>query len=226
MNEQGIVLLVEDDKNILSSNRRILERSGITVLTAENLHEAREHLKNNALDVLVLDIMLPDGDGLTFLPELRKSCSAPVLFLTGKSSPDEKLAGLSAGGIDYITKPYDIHEFRQRVINFLALQRHNRTPEQSIFVGPVKLDLIAQQAFLKNKNMLLAPKEFALLHLFAAHKGENVSAEYLYDKVWNAPINEDDSALKNTIYKLRKKLAGSGFTISNERGEGYCLEQE
>ena len=226
MGEQGVILLVEDNVNILHSNRRILERGGLTVLTAETLREAREHLKTAAPDVVVLDIMLPDGDGLQFLTELRESCSVPVLFLTAKDSPDEKLAGLCAGGNDYITKPYDINEFRQRVLNFLALLRINKTPGANLLLGPIKLDAAAQRGFLNGRDMVLSPKEFALLHLFAAREGEAISAETLYETVWQAPMNNDDRAVRFQISQLRAKLDGSGYTIGNKRGEGYCFEKE
>ncbi|MDR0491396.1 MAG: response regulator transcription factor [Oscillospiraceae bacterium] len=226
MGEQSVILLVEDNVNILHSNRRILERCGLTALTAETLREARGHLKIAAPDVVVLDIMLPDGNGLEFLPELRESCVAPVLFLTAKDSPDEKLTGLCAGGNDYITKPYDINEFRQRVLNFLALLRMNREPGANLSLGSIKLDAVTQRGFLNDRDMVLSPKEFALLHLFAAREDEALSAETLYEKVWQAPMNNDDRAVRFQISQLRAKLDGSGYTIGNKRGEGYCLEKE
>jgi len=225
MIEQGVILLVEDNINILHSNRRILEHGGLTVLTAETLREAREHLKTGTPDVVVLDIMLPDGDGLEFMRELRESCSAPVLFLTAKDSPDEKLAGLCAGGNDYITKPYDIKEFRQRVLNFLALVRMNNRPGANLSRGPIKLDVAAQRGFLNGRDMVLSPKEFALLYLFVEREGEALSAETLYEKVWQAPMNKDDRAVRFQVSQLRAKLDGSGYTIGNKRGEGYCFEK-
>ena len=225
MIEQGVILLVEDNINILHSNRRILEHGGLTVLTAETLREAREHLKTGTPDVVVLDIMLPDGDGLEFMRELRESCSAPVLFLTAKDSPDEKLAGLCAGGNDYITKPYDIKEFRQRVLNFLALVRMNNRPGANLSRGSIKLDVAAQRGFLNGQDMVLSPKEFALLYLFVEREGEALSAETLYEKVWQAPMNKDDRAVRFQVSQLRAKLDGSGYTIGNKRGEGYCFEK-
>jgi DNA-binding response OmpR family regulator len=117
---QGIVLLVEDDPNILEINRRVLEREGLLVLTAKTLAEARNRIELAVPDVAVLDIMLPDGSGLDFLSELRLVCQSPILFLTAKAERGDVLAGLAAGN-DYITKPYDIDEFRMRVLGFLRL---------------------------------------------------------------------------------------------------------
>lgn len=226
MGEQGVILLVEDNINILDSNRRILERSGLTVLMAETLRQAREHLQATMPDVVVLDIMLPDGDGREFIHELRESCFAPVLFLTAQDRPDEKLAGLCAGGNDYITKPYDINEFRQRVLNFLTLQRNSRKPDESVILGSLKLDIVTQQAYLHGRDMVLSPKEFALLYLFISRVGEIVDADTLYKKVWKLPMNEDDRALRFQVSQLRSKLHGSGYSITNKRGKGYCFEKE
>jgi DNA-binding response OmpR family regulator len=125
--EHACVLLVEDNAKILEINRRLLEKDGLLVLTAKTLAEARERLKIALPDVVVLDIMLPDGSGLDFLPELRELCGAPVLFLTAKAERADVLAGLTAGGNDYITKPYDIDEFRMRVTGFLRLVRPVQT---------------------------------------------------------------------------------------------------
>jgi len=140
MSEKGIVLLVEDNQKILDINRRLLEKEGIMVLTATTIAQARQRIKVARPDVAVLDIMLPDGSGLDFLSELRTLCETPsnpvcALFLTAKAERADILAGLSAGGNDYITKPYDIDEFRMRVLSFLRLtviQRKEDTQEKPI----------------------------------------------------------------------------------------------
>jgi DNA-binding response OmpR family regulator len=224
MDKQGVILLVEDDVYILDSNRRILERSGLTVLTAETLGVAREHLKTVTPDVVVLDIMLPDGNGLNFLPELRESCAAPVLFLTAMDAPEDRMAGLCVGGNDYITKPYNINELRQRVLNFLALQSMNKKPAVNIHFGPFKLDSVAQLAFLNGEDLLLSPKEFALLRLLVANENKTMNAVMIYERIWGQPMNNDDSAVKNSMSRLRKKIRGSGYSITTERGEGYCFK--
>ena len=121
MAERGIVLLLEDNPKILDLNRRMLEKEGLMVLTAKTLEEARERIKIVVPNVVVLDIMLPDGSGLDFLAELRDACGAPALFLTAKAERSDVIAGLTAGGNDYITKPYDIDEFRARIMGFLRL---------------------------------------------------------------------------------------------------------
>jgi len=135
MVEKGIVLLVEDNPKILDINRRMLEKDGYIVLTAKTIEEARERIKIVLPDVAVLDITLPDGNGLDFLSELREVSNAPVLFLTAKTERADVLAGLTAGGNDYITKPYDIDEFRARVMGFMRLMetaKEQTKPEDSL----------------------------------------------------------------------------------------------
>jgi len=126
MVEKGVVLILEDNEKIMDINRRMLEKEGLVVLTAQTIEQARDRIKIAVPDVAVLDIMLPDGSGLDFLDELREVCDAPVLFLTAKAKHADVLAGLSAGGNDYITKPYDIDEFRMRVKSFLRLSGGTR----------------------------------------------------------------------------------------------------
>ena len=164
MAENGIVLLVEDNPRILDVNRRMLEKEGLFVLTARTLAEARERVRIAYPDVTVLDIMLPDGSGLDFLAELRETCNAPVLFLTAKAERADIMAGLTAGGNDYITKPYDIDEFRMRVISFLRLtgsvkiKTPDTPPPSSILTNKELAVAMLAAAGLSNKA--IAAKEF------------------------------------------------------------------
>jgi DNA-binding response OmpR family regulator len=225
-NPVGVVLLVEDNIDILYANMQALVHDGYTVLTATTLAGAREILKTTAPDVVVLDIMLPDGDGLSFLPELRSVCNAPVLYLTAKDKPEERLAGLLAGGNDYITKPYDIAEFRVRVKNFISLLRDAHSATTNLTLGSVTLDMVARQAFINDENMGLAPKEFALLHIFVTNIDKVLSTEYLYEKAWGQAMFGDDYPVKKTVSRLRTKLDESEFIISTHRGVGYCFYRE
>ena len=225
-NEVGVVLLVEDNVDILAANMQVLAHDGYTVLTATTLAGARELLKTSSPNVIVLDVMLPDGDGLEFMTELRGYSNAPVLFLTAKDKPEDRLSGLLAGGNDYIAKPYDIAEFRLRVGNFISLLRSAQNTTADLTLGSIKLDMVAQQAFMNGENMNLTPKEFALLHLLVKNKDTVLSVEYLYEKVWGQPMYGDTYSVKKAVSKLRAKLDGSKLAISTHRGSGYCLCRE
>lgn len=228
MSDKGSVLLVEDDQAILRTNRRILEREGFAVLCAQTLAEARERLAFHRPDVLVLDIMLPDGSGLDFCGEIRGDTAAPVLFLTALDEKHEIVEGLEAGGNDYITKPYSVDEFAARVKAHYDLARRIRQSvgkERLLIRGPLELDIVAQRAYLNGEDMLLSPKEFALLLFLMREEGNAISNEALYGDVWNQPMSGDESAVKNAVYRLRKKLESSGYTIRYHRGRGYRFEE-
>lgn len=225
-NDSGVVLLVEDNMDILEANRQALAHDGYTVWTAATLAEARERLLRDQPDVVVLDIMLPDGDGVSFLPELRGYCPAPVLFLTANDKKRDRLEGLLAGGNDYITKPYDIDELRVRVKNFISLVRSAESAATVFSVGTLRLDTVAQQAFLRGGDMGLTPKEFALLHLFVRNIDNVLSTEFLYEKAWGQTMYGDDYPVKKAVSRLRTKLEESEFIISTHRGAGYCFYSE
>lgn len=223
------ILLVEDDPNILRTNRRILEREGFTVLCASTLQEARAKLAQHTPDALVLDIRLPDGSGLSFCEEIRPATSAPVLFLTALDEKSEIIEGLVAGGNDYITKPYDVDELLARVKAQLRLAQINRlAAEQSKTIkrGPLTLDTVAMRAYLKGEDMLLSGREFSVLLYLVKNEGKTLSAEQLYEGAWNQPMAGNASALWKCISRLKGKLAVSDgwVVLTNFRNEGYMLE--
>jgi len=219
------ILLVEDNKEIMQGNRRLFELEGCEAACAPTLCEARAMINARRPDAIVLDVMLPDGSGLDFMRELRESENAgiPILLLTGLAAKEDILRGLKSGGDDYLTKPYDFDELLARVE--ALLRRAARVPEV-ITKGRLSLDVTAGAANLDGRDLLLTQKEFALLLIFVQNEGRRIAGEYLYEKVWKAPCANDDSALKNAVYKLRKKLAGSGHAIISKRGEGYVFGQD
>lgn len=217
-----VILLVEDNEHILADNRWWLERQGYRVVTSGNLSQAREALRRNRPDGIILDIMLPDGSGLDFLRELRTRSDVPVLLLTGLSTNEDVVRGLAAGGDDYLPKPYDYEVFLARV--GALLRRGERIPD--LFErGPLTFNILSSQVFLEGKDMLLTQKQFAILLMLARREGETFSARHLYESVWRQPMGEDGKAIKTLISRLRGKLAGSGFSIVSLRGEGYRFEK-
>ena len=215
------ILLVEDNVEIQLANKDMLELLGYTVTLAMSLAEARNALKNETPDAIVLDIMLPDGSGLDFLAELRAHLQVPVLMLTAMGTPDDTVTGFSAGADDYIAKPYDYKVLAARIE--ALLRRAERMPE-TLQKGLLKLDIMASKAFLQGNDLLLTQKEFAMLLVFAQNEDKLVSDEYLYEKIWSGTFNDDPVALRNTVSRLRKKLVNSEYTVSVTRGEGYLFQ--
>ena len=217
------ILCVEDEPDILANNRDALIEGGYDVLTAENLAQAREHLSKQTPDAVVLDIMLPDGNGLAFLKELRAAGNrVPVIMLTAWNRNANIAEGLRSGANDYLGKPFGYDVLLARVD---ALFRNIGHVPDTVEKGPLKLDISAAAAFLDGVDMLLTQKEFSLLLLFVQNEGRAMSAEYLYEKVWGQSMVKDTQAIRKSISRLRTKLKSGGFTIVLYRDEGYRFEK-
>ena len=215
------LLLIEDNPRIQLANKDMLALLGYEVAIAMRLTAARACLLAQTPDVVVLDIMLPDGSGLDFLGELRQSADLPVLMLTALGTTEDTVRGLSLGADDYLAKPYAYPVLAARVD--ALLRRAGRMPE-ILTKGVLQFDILANQTFLNGKDLLLTKKEFAVLLLLAKNERHPLSPEYLYKTVWKQPMAGDDGAVKNTIYRLRKKLGG-GFSIQYDTDEdGYIFE--
>ena len=220
MRNKALILLVEDNEQILQGNERMLKRRGYTVAAALNLAEAKNLLEELMPDIIVLDIMLPDGSGLDFMRELRRSSSeksnVPILLLTGLTTPEDVIRGLSEGGDDYLTKPYDFGVLLARIE---ALLRRTGIVPKMLSKGALRLEIPASRAFLHGNDLLLSPKEFALLLLLAQNENRLLSMEYLLETVWKVPPGTDNNMVRISISRLRKKLGG-GFFIENDKQEG------
>lgn len=218
-----LILCVEDELQVLENNRKAFKDAGYRVLTAENLAQAREQLAKQRPDAIVLDIMLPDGLGLELLSELRAAGNkVPVLILTAWDKPYDMARGLRAGANDYLSKPFEYEVLLARVE---AMFRSVEQVPERVARGAISLDVVSMQAFLDGKDMLLTNKEFALLLLFAQRENRYMRAGFLYERIWGRAMEGDARAVKYHISRLRKKLEGSGYTISSARGEGYCFER-
>ena len=219
------ILLVEDNEKIMFVNRQMLEWEGYEVAAAPTLAEARASISERRPNAMILDIMLPDGNGLDFMRELRESehTNIPILLLTGLAGQEDIVRGLAEGGDDYLTKPYDFPILLARIE--ALLRRAARVPEV-IVKGRLSLDVTADVAMLDGRDLLLSQKEFALLLLFTQNEGRFIDSEYLYEKVWKAPMASNSNALKSSIKRLRAKIEGSGWQIKWERGSGYIFESE
>ena len=219
----GYILLVEDEIQVQAKNKRILERSGYNIRQAFTLAEARDLIQKKQPIAIILDIGLPDGSGLDFLVELRKNHVIPVLVLTAMGTSEDIIKGFETGGDDYLTKPYDLNVFLARVD---ALLRRTRIVPETISFGPLKLNTVSRAAFSGNDDLLLSNKEYSLLQMLVQHPDEIISAEKLYVRVWGQDIPDNPDSLKTIVSRVRKKLEGTGYTITAERGEGYVFERE
>ncbi|MDR3365307.1 MAG: response regulator transcription factor [Clostridiales Family XIII bacterium] len=216
------IIIVEDDRRLSLINSRALETEGYEVKAAATLENARFLIKEAAPDVILLDVKMPDGNGFDFCREIRERTAAHIIFLTSVTESEGELEGLVAGGDDYLRKPYGIELLRERVRK--ALQKERRAP-QSITRGPLTLHVVAAQASLDERDLLLTQKEFAVLLLLAQNEGRILSAEHIYEKAWGLPMAGDRNAVQMSVSRLRGKIEPAGYTICAYRGKGYAFER-
>lgn len=222
---KATILIVEDDHDILSANLAALELEGYDVFTADSLSKARTVTEECLPDLIILDILLPDGDGLSYCEELRGKSGVRILFLSALSTKEDILTGLRTGGDDYITKPYDMDELLLRAEALLRRGKLIGREEHPVRMYGLELDFVSRRALLYGRDILLKPKEFALLAVLSNEPGRIVPVEELYEKVWGMDMAGDGRAVKEHISRIRSKLGKEyEFSIVSERGKGYRLQ--
>jgi DNA-binding response OmpR family regulator len=222
MTNNKTILCVEDNPQVQMVNKPLLEAKGFAVELAFTLAEAREAVGRKMPDLIVLDIRLPDGSGLDFLIQLRKTSNVPVIALTDKKEDIDVIEGMESGCDDYMPKP---HTFPVLYARIEALLRRASQVPDLIEVGNLKLDILAGQAYLDGNDLLLTQKEFALLLLFVKHEEQMLSAEYIYETGWKTPFGINDRTLRTQVSNLRKKIEHSDCAVENIRGMGYCFKR-
>ncbi|MDX2014222.1 MAG: response regulator transcription factor [Myxococcaceae bacterium] len=217
------LLVVEDDRNLREALAETLVDEGYDVSTAATLAEARAVLRAGAVDVLVLDLMLPDGDGSTLCAELKRA-GAPsrVLMLTARTLEDDVVKGFDAGADDYVAKPYRLKELLARIASLARRGAVSTSTRHQL--GPFALDVSTRAVTGPEGEVALTRKEFDLLVALLEARGAVVSRDALLDRVWGDVV-VDVHTVDNFISSLKKKLkAGAGaFEFKTVRGVGFRL---
>jgi len=227
METKGIILLVEDNTKLNAANRRALELSGYTVAETETVTAAWEYLNRQEPDIILLDVMLPDGDGVDLCREIRKQSKAHIIYLTAKTEYEDLSRGLEAGGDDYIRKPFHPRELLDRINAAMRRQiMGNEMAVRTITCGPLTLDMETARAYLSNEDMLLSQKEFVLLKFLVLNEGRTQDKETIFHAVWGQPLADNSRSLYTMVSRLKKKLEPyQNIIILNAvRGEGYRLK--
>jgi len=203
------ILLVEDNQHIMAINERYLGGQGYGIVKAYTVKEAKAALAEKTPDLIILDIMLPDGDGVELCQTVRRTMDVPILFLTAKVSDLDVVAGLDRGGDDYLTKPYDLSVLGARVKALLRRTSGGQTlPQNSCFsVGPIELDIVQAQAHVDGVNLNLSRTEFGILLYLAQHQGKTVPREDLLQAVWGITDENAGSMLWTAVSRLKRKTA-------------------
>lgn len=225
---QHLALIIEDEPAIRRFLRATLAANGYEVLEAGTAHAGLTLAQGESPDVVVLDLGLPDGDGLDLLKALRSTHHMPVLVLSARDAEAAKVAALDAGADDYVTKPFGAEELmaRLRVALRHRVQVAGDAPRYEN-VGLV-VDVVRRSVTLHGASVHLSPKEYAILEQLARHAGKVLTHKYLLDKVWPDALEADAQYLRVYVRQLRQKLGDTADTpryIATESGVGYRLLQ-
>jgi len=220
------VLLVEDDLEIQSFLRRSLSEAGYQVDVAGDGATAKLLAADMEHDALIVDLGLPDQDGITVILHLRQlGMKAPVLILSARRSVDDRVRGLEQGGDDYLTKPFALAELLARLRNLLKRSSVAGTEATRLRVQDLELDLLRREATRGGETLNLTPQEFVLLEYLCRNAGRVVTRSMILDKVWGMRIQPDTNVVDVHIYRLRGKVdtEGNRPLIRTLRGVGYVL---
>ena len=218
-------MLVEDEPEIQSFVKKSLVEAGYEVHTAEDGSTAIQLAAKHAYQGLIVDLGLPDRDGIDLILQLRRSgVSSPVLILSARRSVDDRVKGLELGGDDYLTKPFAVAELLARMRNLL---RRNFPPEDAtrLRICDLELDILKRRAVRAGEVLNLSPQEFVLLEYLCRHAGRVVTRSMLLAEVWGMRIQPDTNVVDVHIYRLRGKIDTEGREplIKTLRGIGYVL---
>eukprot|EP01037_Dinobryon_pediforme_P006435 gene6435-6502_t len=219
------ILVVEDDADTAALIAGRLAAEGHQVTCATTGREALGHTRGLRFDAITLDRILPDMDGIALVARLRaEQVMTPVLMISSLAEVDQRIAGLRAGGDDYMTKPFAPDEVAMRV-EVLLRRGHAAPAEGRMAVGALEIDLITRKVWLAGEPVPLLQKEFRLLEFLARHPGQVLSRQMIFEQVWGYFFCPADNLINVHIGRLRRKLERPGrpAPIDTIKGEGYRL---
>jgi two-component system OmpR family response regulator len=220
------VLSVEDDDLMLDEITRALSEPGYDIDVARSGRAGIIKIMSSPYDVITLDRMLPDLDGLTILTTMRSvSIETPVLILSSLSDVDERVRGLRAGGDDYLTKPFSPTELLARVEVLLRRKSQGQAAETILRVGSLELDLIRRKADFSGQELTLHGTEFRVLEFFMRHPGKVLTRTMIFEAVWGCRFDPGTNLIDVHVGRLRKKVEAltAQPTIRTIRGSGYLF---
>jgi two-component system phosphate regulon response regulator PhoB len=222
------VLLVEDEKSIITLIKYNLEKEGFKVFRAETGEDALKIIKEKTLDVVILDWMLPDVSGIEVCRQIKKDKklkNIPVLILTAKGEPDDKIKGLEVGADDYVTKPFNNKELLLRIKSLIKRSKPSLLEETATFKN-LKINRITKKVFRDNIEIKLGPIEYKLIDFFIKSPQRVYSREQLLNNVWGDNINVESRTVDVHIRRLRKAINFENKIdlIRTVRSSGYSLD--
>ena len=218
------ILLVEDDLPLAEALTTLLHGAGYAVDVIHDGLSAESLIGAERFDLVILDLNLPEKDGLSVLRALRaRKNPVPVLILTARGEPAERVTGLDLGADDYMVKPFDVGEFETRVRSIL--RRHAGLHASDIQIGPVRFDMAARRFHVGEDHLDLPARELALLELFFLRAGRVVGKDAIVQSLTTLDDSLSDNAIEQYVSRLRRRLHPHGLTLRTARGLGYLLER-
>lgn len=216
------LLIVEDEKNMQEIIVEYMRRGGHTCFTADDGIDALMVLKNNPMDLMILDIMMPNLDGFSVCTMARKMSNLPIIMLTAKGCEDDKLKGYHLGADDYMTKPFSPKVLLAKA-NAL-LRRSSALPADAVNAGKISLIPASHKVFVDGQEIVLTHKEYELLHFFMENPGQIFSRGQLLNRIWGYDFEGTTRTIDTHIKTLRQKLGGEGRHIITLIRSGYKFE--
>lgn len=230
--EKNSILIVDDDRDIIRFVNENLKQEGVSVFSADNGEEALEVLNNNDVQLAILDVMMPQMDGIELCRRIREKYSLPIMFLSAKSSDVDKVVGFSTGADDYIVKPFSTIEFIARVKAQLRRytyfnQNAVQVIEKKINIRGLEIDEVSRTVMLYGETINLTKTEYDILYLMAAAMNRVFTIEEIYESVWKERAYESNNTVMVHIARLRNKIEENPKEpkfIQNVWGVGYKIE--
>ena len=222
MADEPHILLVDDERDIRDPLASYLGKNGMRVTKAADAAAAREILAVHAIDLVLLDIMMPGEDGLSLAGFIRATTTIPVILLTAKAEEMDRIIGLEIGTDDYVTKPFSPRELLAR-INAVLRRSAPGIAGESLEAGGLVLDVASHRVTVDDQNVALGPTEYRLLQFFMEHPERVYSRSQLLDRVWGGNVYVEERTVDVHIRRLRKALEPSGRDglVQTVRGSGY-----
>ncbi len=216
------IMIIDDEIDILRMLERYFRLNGYSVITAEGSEEALKKL-NQQPDLILLDINMPGMNGISFCKNIRDFVACPILFLTANTDDKDKIKGFSAGGDDYIVKPFSVDELGARVSAHLRRENRNKVKTQVMFDVYFIIDYSQRAVFYKNKEIPFTKKEFDIIEILSQNPGQVFDKERLYEAAWGLDGLGNNSVISEHVSQIRAKLTAVGASqyIETVWGVGY-----
>ena len=219
-----LILVVDDEPQIHRFLKPVLEAAGFSVARADSGAMALREAASRPPALILLDLGLPDGDGLEYLRRLRGFCACPVIVLSARERTMDKIRALDAGADDYVEKPFDLGELQARIRAALRHNKNEPAPERNITLGSLAVDFETREVRVSGEPIMLSPREYDLLTLLARHRGKVITHRQLLTSVWGPAHTDDVQYLRVYVRHLRQKLGDeAGALLRTEPNIGYRL---